>query len=167
MYRLLLSQSRWQRNRRTERPVSKTSFFFLLLLLWILLFLYWRATWWSVAVAEWLSGSRCWLTVHQYQSPSASWSEGVHVVSSNNWVVGATPQWPDSDEVWGLARATCSKKQSSLYWISSSSSSRLVTFFNHNFVNCKVTLILEIKNLRNKIKYKPKWCKLRYIAVMK
>jgi len=26
----------------------------------------------------------------------------------------------------------------------------VVTFFNHNFVNCKVTLILAIKNLRNK-----------------
>ena len=33
----------------------------------------------------------------------------------------------------------------------------VVTFFNHNFVNCKTTLILEIKNLRNKIWYKPKW----------
>jgi len=32
----------------------------------------------------------------------------------------------------------------------------VVTFFNHNFVNCKAILILEIKNLRNKIQYKPK-----------
>jgi len=31
-----------------------------------------------------------------------------------------------------------------------------VTFFNDNFVYCKATLILEIKNLRNKIQYKPK-----------
>ena len=46
-----------------------------------------------------LSGSRCWLTVHQYQSPSASWYEGVHKVSSNDWAVGATPQWPDADPV--------------------------------------------------------------------
>jgi len=27
---------------------------------------------------------------------------------------------------------------------------------NNNFVNCKATYILEIKNLRNKIQYKPK-----------
>ena len=32
----------------------------------------------------------------------------------------------------------------------------VVTFFNDNFVDCKATLILEIKNLRNKIQYKPK-----------
>jgi len=32
----------------------------------------------------------------------------------------------------------------------------VVTFYNHNFVNCKATLILKIKNLRNKIQYKPK-----------
>jgi len=32
----------------------------------------------------------------------------------------------------------------------------VVTFFNHNCVNCKVILILETKNLRNKIQYKPK-----------
>jgi len=32
----------------------------------------------------------------------------------------------------------------------------VVTFFNHNFVNCKAILISEIKNLRNKIQYKPK-----------
>ena len=31
----------------------------------------------------------------------------------------------------------------------------VVTFFNHNFVNCKATLILEIKNLRNEMQYKP------------
>jgi len=41
----------------------------------------------------------------------------------------------------------------------------VVTFFNHHFVNCKATLILEIKNLRNKIQYKPKWC--TYMAIMK
>jgi len=29
----------------------------------------------------------------------------------------------------------------------------VVTFCNHNFVNCKATLILEIKNLQNKIQY--------------
>ena len=34
----------------------------------------------------------------------------------------------------------------------------VVTFFNHNFVNCKATLILEIKNLRNEMQYKPEWC---------
>jgi len=28
----------------------------------------------------------------------------------------------------------------------------VVTFFNHNFVNCKAILILEITNLQNKIK---------------
>jgi len=32
----------------------------------------------------------------------------------------------------------------------------VVTVFNHNFVNCKATLILEIKNLRNRVQYKPK-----------
>ena len=32
----------------------------------------------------------------------------------------------------------------------------VVTFLIHNFVNCKATLISEIKNLRNKIQYKPK-----------
>ena len=32
----------------------------------------------------------------------------------------------------------------------------VITFFNHNFVNCKATLILEIKNLRNKIQYMSK-----------
>jgi len=48
-----------------------------------------------------LSGSQCWLTVHQYQSPSASWYQGVHKVSSNHWAVGATPQWPDGDHVQG------------------------------------------------------------------
>ena len=48
-----------------------------------------------------LSGSRCWLAVHQYQSPSASWYEGVHKVYSNDWAVGATPQWPDGDPVQG------------------------------------------------------------------
>jgi len=31
-----------------------------------------------------------------------------------------------------------------------------VAFFDHNFVHCKAALILEIKNLRNKIQYKPK-----------
>ena len=31
-----------------------------------------------------------------------------------------------------------------------------VTFFNHNFVNCKASLILAIKNLGNKRQYKPK-----------
>ena len=36
----------------------------------------------------------------------------------------------------------------------------VVTFFNHNFANCKATLILEIKNLRNKIQYKPKLIEL-------
>jgi len=41
----------------------------------------------------------------------------------------------------------------------------VVTFYNHKFVNCKATLILEIKNLRNKIQYKPKWC--TFIAIMK
>ena len=46
-----------------------------------------------------LSRSRCWLTVHQYQSPSASWYEGVHKVSSNDWAVQATPQWPGDDPV--------------------------------------------------------------------
>ena len=55
------------------------------------------------ACAHWpfsgLSGSRYWLTVRQYQSPSASWYEGVHKVSSNNWAVGVTPQWPDGDPV--------------------------------------------------------------------
>jgi len=30
----------------------------------------------------------------------------------------------------------------------------VVTFFNHNFVNCKATSILEVKNKRNKIQYK-------------
>jgi len=30
------------------------------------------------------------------------------------------------------------------------------TFFDYNSVNCKATLILEIKNLRNKKQYKPK-----------
>jgi len=34
----------------------------------------------------------------------------------------------------------------------------VVTFFNHNFVNCNATLILAIKNLQNKRQYKPKWC---------
>ena len=33
---------------------------------------------------------------------------------------------------------------------------RVETFFCHNFVNCKATLILGIKNLRNNIQYKPK-----------
>ena len=62
--------------------------------------------WWSVAVSmihrqggHWpfyrLSESRCWLTVHQYQSPSARWYVGIHKVSSYDWAVGATPQWPD------------------------------------------------------------------------
>ena len=32
----------------------------------------------------------------------------------------------------------------------------VVAFFDHNFVHCKAALILEIKNLRNKIQYKPK-----------
>jgi len=33
----------------------------------------------------------------------------------------------------------------------------VVTFFNHDFVNCKATLILSLKNLqKNKIQYKPK-----------
>ena len=41
----------------------------------------------------------------------------------------------------------------------------VVTFFNHNFVNCKATLILGIKNLPNKILYKPKWC--TNIAIIK
>jgi len=36
----------------------------------------------------------------------------------------------------------------------------VVTFFNHNFANCKATLILEIKNLRNKLQYKPKLIEL-------
>ena len=36
----------------------------------------------------------------------------------------------------------------------------VVTFFNNNFANCKATLILEIKNLRNKIQYKPKLIEL-------
>ena len=31
----------------------------------------------------------------------------------------------------------------------------VVTFFDHNIVNCKATLILERENLRNKIQYKP------------
>ena len=29
----------------------------------------------------------------------------------------------------------------------------VATFFNNNFVNCKATLILEIKNVPNKIQY--------------
>jgi len=32
----------------------------------------------------------------------------------------------------------------------------VVTFFNHNLVNCKATLIWETKNIQNKIQYKPK-----------
>ena len=37
-----------------------------------------------------LSGSRCWLTVHQYQSPEARWYECVHKVFSNDWAVRET-----------------------------------------------------------------------------
>jgi len=32
----------------------------------------------------------------------------------------------------------------------------VVTFFNHNFVNCKATLIVAIKMYEIKIQYKPK-----------
>ena len=63
--------------------------------------------WWYVARAcgRWpfprLNGSQWWLTVHQYQSPSARLYEGVHKVSSNDWAVGATLHWPDDDFVEG------------------------------------------------------------------
>jgi len=40
----------------------------------------------------------------------------------------------------------------------------VVTFFNHDFVNCIVTLIFGIKNLRNKIQYKPKCGRIRWDA---
>jgi len=65
--------------------------------------------WWryvAKACGHWpysrLSGSRCWLTVHQYQSPLVSWYEGIHKVSSNDWVVIVTPQWPDGNFIEGL-----------------------------------------------------------------
>ena len=51
--------------------------------------------------------------VDRYQSPSASWYEGIHKVSCSDWPVAATPQWPDGDPV-GYARATCPKKRSCL-----------------------------------------------------
>jgi len=40
--------------------------------------------------------------------------------------------------------------------VAAAAAAAVVTFFNHNFVNCKATLILEIKNLQNKIQYKPR-----------
>jgi len=73
------------------------------ILLTVMLLLWWRAPWWSVTRARghWpfsrLSLPRCWLTVHQHQSPSASWYVSVHKVSSNDWAVRATPQWLDGD----------------------------------------------------------------------
>jgi len=43
----------------------------------------------------------------------------------------------------------------------------VVTFFNHNFVNSKAILMLDIKNLRNNIQYKTKWCTHRDISITK
>ena len=41
----------------------------------------------------------------------------------------------------------------------------VVTFFNHNFVNCKATLILEIKIYEIKYNIRPK--SYTYIAIIK
>jgi len=43
----------------------------------------------------------------------------------------------------------------------------VVTFFNHNFVSCKATLILEIKNVLNKIQCKPICCSLLSLCCCK
>ena len=98
--RLVQLAARW----RIERPDTACS---TLCLQWH----HWRVPWQSIAVSmiyrqsvrslafSRLSGPRCWLIVHQYQSPSASWYVGVHKVSSNDRVVGATPQWPGDDHV--------------------------------------------------------------------